>query len=193
MWQSLSKAAKEAIENGKAREGKVLWLLADACSMMLTPNSVNEPFSPLMVMEGKRSSLPEDFQQEDISLFSQAVEEVDDVWLKARIADLVWLLQRPRNVKFALMAVDAYREIPLTTETWVRGGRECWERAISLCLMLRAGAGDRLQEIETALVSGTKSATPEDGFLALWLSDTMLANQLGHAEESHVPPAKPGA
>ncbi|MDD2542378.1 MAG: DUF4209 domain-containing protein [Desulfuromonadaceae bacterium] len=186
MWQSLSKAANEAIESGKVSEGKVLWLLADACSMMLTPNSINEPFRPLMIMDGKRSSLPEDFQQEDIALFSQAVEEVDDVWLKARIADLVWLLQKPRNVKFALMAVDAYREIPLTTETWVRGGRECWERAVSLCLMLRSGAGDRLKEIETSLVSTTKSAMPEDGFLALWLADTMLANHLGHAEEANI-------
>lgn len=186
MWQSLSKAANEAIENGKVSEGKVLWLLADACSMMLTPNSINEPFRPLMIMDGKRSSLPEDFQQEDIALFSQAVEEVDDVWLKARIADLVWLLQKPRNVKFALMAVDAYREIPLTTETWVRGGRECWERAVSLCLMLRSGSGDRLQEMETSLVSTTKSARPEDGFLALWLADTMLANHLGHAEEANI-------
>jgi hypothetical protein len=183
MWQALSKAANEAIEGGKAPEGKVLWLMADACSMMLTPSSVNEPFRPLMVMDGKRSSLPEDFKPEDITLFSEVVDEIDDIWLKARIADLVWLLQKPRNVKFALIAIDSYRQIQLSTEIWVRGGRECWERAISLCLMLRTGAGDRFKEIETALVTATNTASCEDGFLALWLADTMLANHLGRAEE----------
>jgi len=186
IWQSLSKAAGEAIENGKSAEGKVLWLLADASSMMLTPSSLSDPFRPLMVMDGKRSSLPEDFQTEDIDLFSQIVEEIDDVWLKARIADLVWLLQRPRNVKFALMAIDAYREIPLTTEIWVRGGKECWERAISLALMLRSGAGNRLQEIEKAVIAAAKLATLEDGFLAFWLTEMMLGNHLGHGEEANL-------
>lgn len=186
MWQALSKAASEAIEGGKISEGKVLWLLADACSMMLTPSSVNEPFRPLIIMERRRSSLPEDFKPEDICLFSEAVDEIDDIWLKARIADLVWLLLKPRNVKFALLAIDSYRQISLTTEIWVRGGRECWERAISLCLMLRSGAGDRLKEIETSLVTATKAADTEDGFLALWLADTMLANHLGRGEEAAI-------
>ena len=154
--------------------------------MMLTPNSISEPFSPLMVMDGKRSSLPEDFHQEDIDLFSQMVEEIEDMWLKARLADLVWLLQRPRNTKFALMAIDAYREIPLTTEVWACGGKECWERAISLALMLRSGAGDRLQEIEMALIAAAKLSTQEDGFLAFWLTELMFGNHLGHGEEANL-------
>jgi hypothetical protein len=35
MWHSLSAAARTAIESGQVSEGKVLWLLADACSMIL--------------------------------------------------------------------------------------------------------------------------------------------------------------
>lgn len=97
MWQVFSSAARQAIEGKKTAEGKVLWLLADACSMMLNPASVNEPFKPIMVMDGKRSVLPEDFQEVDVKLFSQIAEEIDDVWLRARLADLVWLLQRPRD------------------------------------------------------------------------------------------------
>jgi len=49
IWQSLSSAARQAIEDKKFKEGKVLWLLADACSMMLKPSSLNEPFKPYMV------------------------------------------------------------------------------------------------------------------------------------------------
>ena len=127
MWQSLSSAARTAIENGLLSEGKCLWLLADACSMMLNPSSLNEPFKPFMVMNGKRSSLPTDFQQSDVALFAAFAEDVDDPWLQARLADIVWLLIEPRSPKYALLAIDAYRQLPLDSETWIRGSRECWE------------------------------------------------------------------
>jgi len=186
MWQSLSAAARSAVEGGRTSEGKVLWLLADACSMMLNPDSANEPFKPFMVMKGKRSSLPEDFQQSDVELFSLIAEEVDDVWLQARLADLVWLLASPRSPKHALLAIDAYRRIPLDTETWVRGGREGWERAISLTQMLRAGAGERLKEIEAAITSAFEVAKSKDGFLALWLADLLAANHLARGKGNDI-------
>ena len=97
MSQSLLTAARAAVEIGLLSEGKGLWLLADACSMMLNPNSINEPFKPFMVMNGRRSSLPIDFQDSDVKLFAAISEEVDNYWLQARLADLVWLLNKPRN------------------------------------------------------------------------------------------------
>lgn len=181
MWQSLSTAARTAIVNGLLSEGKGLWLLADACSMMLNPSSPNEPFKPFMVMNGRRSSLPIDFQRSDVDLFAAFAEEVDDPWLQARLADLVWLLIEPRSPKYALLAIDAYRQLPLDSETWIRGSRECWQRAISLTLMLKAGAGDRLKEIEAAFVAAFDSSRKEDGYLALWLSDVLACHRLGRA------------
>lgn len=53
MWRAFSAAARQAIDGKKMAEGKVLWLLADACSMMLNSASVNEPFKPIMLMEGR--------------------------------------------------------------------------------------------------------------------------------------------
>lgn len=179
MWESLSTAARTAIENGLLEEGKSLWLLADACSMMLNPSSLNEPFKPFFVMNGRRSCVPIDFQRADVDLFATFVDEVDDPWLQARLADLVWLLIEPRVPRYALLAIDAYRKLPLDTETWVRGCRECWQRAISLTLMLKRGAGDRLTEIEAALVTAFESSRKEDGYLALWLTDTLLSYRLG--------------
>ncbi|MHB1098237.1 MAG: DUF4209 domain-containing protein [Burkholderiales bacterium] len=179
MWQSLSSAARTAVEKGLLSEGKGLWLLADACSMMLNPSSHNEPFKPFMVMNGRRSSLPSDFQPQDVDLFAAFAEEVDDPWLQARLADLVWLLIEPRSPKYALLAIDAYRQLPLDAETWIQGSRECWHRAISLALMLKAGAGDRLKEIEASLVPAFENATTEDGYLALWLSDLLVDHRLG--------------
>ncbi|WP_296508440.1 DUF4209 domain-containing protein [Rhodoferax sp.] len=184
MWQAFSSAARKASEDNRLSHGKALWLLADACSMMLSPKSLNEPFKPFMVMEGRRSVIPDDLSESDIAFYAEIVDAIDDAWLKARIADLVWLKQRPRNVQFALAAIDAYRQIPLDTETWVRGGHECWERAISLARMLRAGSGTRLTEMEAAVFDAFNTATKESGFLGLWLADLLDSNGFGRTHSS---------
>ena len=60
MWQAFSTAARDAIEQSRHEQGKVLWLLADACSMMLSPSSPNEPFKPFAVFHDRRSVVPDD-------------------------------------------------------------------------------------------------------------------------------------
>lgn len=184
MWQALSAAAKQAMAQQQQARGKVLWLLADACSMMLTPASVNEPFRPFMVIEGKRSVIPDDLADAEIEFFAEIVDEIDDPWLKARLADIVWLRGTKRDAKFALTAIDAYRSIPVDSETWVRGGQECWPRAIQLVRMLGRGAGDRLSEMDAAISSAFDSAGANDGFLGLWLADLMETNGLGHSRRA---------
>ena len=183
MWQALSDAARDAIEQGRIEHGKVLWLLADACSMMLSPSSPNEPFKPFAVFHDRRSVVPDDISDSDILFFAEIVDGVDNDWLKARLSDLVWLKSKPRNIEFALKAIDAYRSLPLDTDTWIHGGRDCWSRAISLARMLKGGAGDRLQQIETTIVAAFHASIRDDGFLGLWLADLLKSNRLGGACE----------
>ena len=170
-------AASKATKEGRAGHGKVLWLLAFACSMMLSPDSVNEPFKPMAVFLEGRSPIPDDFSDDDILFFSQVVGEVGNVWLKARLADLVWLKNRKLGHQFALTAIDSYRAINLDKETWLDGGRECWGRAIRLALVLGKGADDRLLKIEATVMSKLNAATQEDGMFCLWLAD-MLSNHM---------------
>lgn len=188
MWQAFSASARTAMEEGRKEHGKVLWLLADASSMMLAPASQNEPFKPIAVFHDRRSVIPDDLTDSDIGFFSEVIDLIDDAWLKARLADLCWLKQKPKVVAHALVAIDAYRTIPLDTETWVRGGRECWERAISLARMVKAGAGDRLQLMEAAILAAFDAAVCQDGFLGLWLADLLRTN--GMARERRVDVAK---
>ncbi|HBO8906751.1 TPA: DUF4209 domain-containing protein [Pseudomonas aeruginosa] len=176
MWQALSASARTAMEEGRNEHGKVLWLLADASSMMLVPASQNEPFRPIAVFHDRRSVIPDDLTESDIAFFSEVVDSIDDAWLKARLADLCWLKRKPKSVAHALAAIDAYRVIPLDTETWVRGGRECWGRAISLARMLKAGAGDRAQQMEASILNALDTAVCQDGFLGLWLADLLKTN-----------------
>lgn len=179
MWQAFSAAARQAIADGKLAHGKVLWLLADACSMMLSPASTNEPFKPIAVFGDKRSVIPEDLLDTDISFFSEIVDLIDDPWLKARIAELLWLKLRPRDIKYVTAAIDAYRSVPLDEKTWVRGGRECWQRAIRLALMIGDAAGNRVEETEAALLGVFDAVAIKDGYLGLWLTDLLKQHGLG--------------
>ena len=100
---------------------------------MLSSDSFNEPFKPFRVSsDGRRSTIPDDLSETDVAFFAEIVEAIDDPWLKARLADLIWLMQSSRDVNFALVAIDNYRTIPLGTETQVRERDMCWQRAINL-------------------------------------------------------------
>lgn len=186
MWTALSAVARSAIEQGRNEHGKVLWLLADACSMMLSPSSQNEPLKPYAVFHDRRSVIPDDLSEADIAFFAQIVDAVDDCWLRARLADLVWLKVKPRNTAFALKAIDAYRSLPLDKDTWIHDGRDCWARAISLARMLRAGAGDRVEQMEASIIDVFHAATRADGFLGLWLADLLRSNGLGRGHRPGV-------
>lgn len=180
--QAFYDAAKQAIDEGRQAHGKVLSLLAGVCSMVPSPDSTNEPFKPsedFRSSGGGRSIIPDDLSETDVAFFAEIVETIDDPWLKARLADLVWLLQRPRNIKFALVAIDSYRTIPLDMDTWMSDGDKCWQRAINLARMLRAGAGNRLAEMETSIIEAFTSVPREDGLLGYWLADLLKSNSLG--------------
>ena len=179
VYSAFSEAAKQATDEGQQAHGKTLWLLADACSMMLSPDSVNEPFKPSFESPNSRSPIPDDFSKTDIVFFAEIVETIDDPWLKARLADLVWLRQHPRNPCFALAAIDSYRTIPLDTETWICGGQQCWQRAIGLARMLGAGAGNRLTEMEVSIIQAFESVTRQDGILGTELVELLRSNDLG--------------
>lgn len=187
MWQAFSASARTAMDEGRISHGKVLWLLADACSMNLAPNSINNPLRPFMVMEGCHSLSPDDLTESDVTFLSQVVDATDDPWLKARLADLIWISRHAkRDVQFALAAIDAYREIALDTATWLQGGRECWTRAINLARMLKGGAGDRVGAIEASILTVFESTTKKDGYLGIWLADLLESNGLGRTQQGAI-------
>lgn len=178
LWRAFSNAARSAIAGENVRHGKVLWLLADACSMRLVPGNLNDPFQPFMVMDGWRSVVPDDLESGDITFFADIYADVRNPLLRARLADLVWVRAQPRDVTAALAAINAYRQIPLDSETWIRNGRECWERAIELAKWLKNKAKPALIEIDEAVLIAFERATTIDGFFAFRLGELILANHL---------------
>ena len=179
---AFSDTAKQAFSEDRRTHGKILELLADACSMLLSPDSANEPFRPVMDFRpsgGGRSAIPDDLSEADLVFFAEIVETIDDPWLKARLADLVWL--RTRKVHFALEAIDAYQLIPLDGKIWEHGARDCWKRAMKLARMLGGGAGNRLKEMETKVIESFHAATQKKKILALDLADLLKDTKLGRS------------
>lgn len=188
MFRTIGAAAEKEMIEGKQAYGKVLWLLTTACSMILSPTSTDEsPFKPLYIFsDGSTSAIPDDFLGSDIEFFVQILHLVEDPKLKARLADLVWIKRRPREVQFPLVAIDNYRSISLDLNTWNRDGRECWERAIGLACMLGTGARTRLAEMEVAIIDACMLATTQDGVLSLQLTDVLQARNLGRGRAAEI-------
>lgn len=180
MWRAFADAAKKADDENRPAHSKVLWLLSHACSLHLSPESQNEPFKPLGQFSGGRTCIPDDFSEADIDFFAEIAGEIDDPRLRARLADLVWLKRRKGvdRFPFVLMAIDAYREIPLNSGTWYKWN-ECWERAIVLAKSIGKGAEDRLAQIEDSIIAAFESVGEEEGLFCFQLARMLRCHGLG--------------
>ena len=173
VMQSLDKSAKEKSEAGLEEQGRILNLLSRSASMMLAPSSLNEPFKPFFqdFHAGRRSALPDDFTQEELAFFEEILHDINEPWLRARIADLLWLLRKPKNPEHAKAAIDSYVFQPIDDETWHRDVNDCWERAARLCMQIRDF--DRLNAIKSQLFSAFCSEYPRSKFMTLWIADLL--------------------
>ena len=86
---ALHKSAKMAANEDREAHAKVLRLLGEAYSMMLSPDKSNEPFEPLGRIGSSRSIMPDDFTNSEIEFFAHIVDSIDKPILKGRLADLV--------------------------------------------------------------------------------------------------------
>ena len=184
--EALHNAATNADQEGRQEHGKLLRLLAEASSMMLSPEKRNDPFDPIWVTGGTRSTISDDFTEAEIRLFHELMNSIDKPLLKGRLADLVWVRNKSLGVKNALAAIDSYRQLPLDIDTWFSDGEQCWQRAIDLSRMIGPTAEDRLDKMESSIISTLKSATAEEQFFSYRLADILKSNGLGRSEEKVV-------
>ena len=86
---------------------RVFAMLSAVTSMYLKAQEREEPFGPLMLSGDRRTAIPADFRGEPVKLLSDmALRSVNPV-LKARLADMCWLLERRRGT-LAAAAVGSY-------------------------------------------------------------------------------------
>ena len=163
---ALSAAERGAFDDGQLSRGKVLSILKNACSW-------REP--------------PEDVTEAEITFFAEIVDEIDDPWLKAHLAHLVWHYQSsrniPRNIKFVLEAIDSYRSIPLNVENMIRDNN-FWDRAIGLALSIKNS--DRLSAIEDDIIQKLESATCEEIYFGRDLANLLKSNGRGNSRATEI-------
>lgn len=185
----LANMGQKASEEGRQAHSKVLWLLADVCSMMLNPSSLNEPFKPYFRSRTNRSAATDDFSEQDLDYFYLILPGATNPCLKARLSDLIWLRRRHLGKDLALTAIDSYLMVPLSTESFVHDsgyGGWCWVRAIQLTRMLGHAAGGRMKNIQDQIVQAIRNATDKDRFLAKWLADLLKEHKLGIGHENEI-------
>ncbi len=184
--QAFHEAATRAYDEDDQSKGKVLRLIAEACSMTLSPEKRNNPFGPLWVVEGTRSIVSDDFTDAEIRLFGEVFESIDRPLLKGRLAELVWVRAKEIGVKTFLSVVDSYMQLPLDADSWHSDIEKCWQRAIDLSRMIGPNGSNRLEQMETSMVQAIKSAKVEDRFFSLRLSQTLRFNRLGESEAAAI-------
>ena len=189
VMRSLQECAKEKSDAGQEAQARILELLGRASSMMLTPGSLNEPFKPLFqdFQAGRRSALPEDFTTGELAFFENILNEVDEPWLKARLADLLWLIRKPKNPDHANIAIESYIVHAIDPETWHRDINDCWERAARLTMQVRDF--DKLNEIKSQLFSAFGNEYPSSKFMTLWLADLMDILKIDHDFREDIAPS----
>ncbi|MDC4442340.1 DUF4209 domain-containing protein [Acinetobacter baumannii] len=169
----LEVSARNVLDLGKTDEYKILELLYKVTSMLLEPNSLNEPFKPafLDLQNQRRGVIPDDFTLNELTFFELILGDVDEPALKARLADILWLMKSPRNPDYARMAIDSYTSASINEEGWHRGVNTCWSRAIQLSMQIKDYAS--LDDIKGRLFAAFSVEYSNLKYMNFWIADLM--------------------
>jgi tetratricopeptide (TPR) repeat protein len=173
IMQSLQASAKKMLDAERAEEHKILEFLSRAASMRLIPGSLNEPFKPILedFQMGRRSTIPEDFTMDELSFFEQILDDISEPFLKARLADILWLLRKPKNINHARLAIDAYIDHEIDEKSWHKDLSKCLERGARLAIQIKDW--ERLEQIKGLLFTAFLKDYPASKFMHLWIADLL--------------------
>jgi hypothetical protein len=158
-------------ENQNDELANALELASAICSMMLRPDSTNEPFQPIIQLENKRSAIADDFNAEQLSFIESTYAEICEPLVAARFADLLWLCANPKNITHARTAIEHYLTQPIHPDTWHADIGDCWKRCIRIVKQIRNT--ESLSVIEDALQSALYKEYADCPFMQLWLAELL--------------------
>jgi len=160
---------EENFSNGNLKASKVFYLLRNACSMALKPGSLNEPYEAGCIRGDCRLAILEDFTERDLEFFESILDEITDCRLKSRIADILWILKIPKNIKFLEIAVNEYSKISLEPSSLNQFKIDVFERAIRLSRLSKI-TKNQYVEISNQILECFNKAEPTDRYYCLRIS-----------------------
>ena len=183
---ALSFAATKAEEAQELTKGKRLRVLSDACSMMLSPASIQNPFKPLADFGSTRTAILGDFTSDDLVLLGSMLGQIDNCLLNARLADVLWMSKKPKDVKYAVVAIKNYSQFPSDIVSMCHDSKNAFERAIRLAVMIGASGLGLLETLRATLYTAFSSATFEEGFRAARLAELLCLANINSQEATHI-------
>jgi hypothetical protein len=164
-------------------ERAILDVLARCASAMLEATDWAEPFRPEWEMHGRRSLVPADLAEDDITLLARLAPLISQPVLQARVADVAWTYGDRSNRALLDLATDAYLATPLGSEAWWSGGRDSWTRGLELTKRRGRDGHARLDTIRDSIRDRVMALGVADGALAAELSAILrTALRLGRAD-----------
>ncbi len=160
---------EENFRNGNLKASKVFYLLRNACSMALKPGSLNEPYEAGCIWSNGRSAILEDFTEQDLEFFESILDEITDCRLKSRIADILWILKSPKNIKFLEITVSEYSKISLEPKSLNQFKIDAFERAIRLSRLSKITKNE-YAKISNKILKCFNKAEPTDQYYCLRMS-----------------------
>ncbi|WP_314704160.1 hypothetical protein [Campylobacter rectus] len=176
---------KENFSNGNLKASKVFYLLRNAYSMALKPGSLNEPYEAGCIRGNSRSAILEDFTEQDLEFFESILDEITDCRLKSRIADILWIIKIPKNIKFLGIAVNEYSKISLEPSSLNQFKIDVFERAIRLSRLSKI-TKNQYVEISNQILECFNKAEPTDRHYCLSMSYLLDIAELNKKLQSSV-------
>jgi hypothetical protein len=98
--------ARVAQEAGADDHHRSLKLLGELCMMSLRSEKLDDPFGPMMSGSSGRTLIPDDLTEIELAALEELLPEVDNHWLRARVADTLWV--RLKKTELIRMALESY-------------------------------------------------------------------------------------
>mgnify|MGYP006272385167 FL=1 len=159
-------------------------LLSAVCQMVLKVGGTEGPFSPMIVMSGRRSALPDDLGEQELGALDRVLSQTEDPELASRLSDILWLrTQDYRKAKKAVQSYIASAQRLENDEQYTQVPMRL-ERALELSALFGGRQGDRVKETldEIASILRTRS---EEGIASgtLDLLDIMIERRSDDSDE----------
>ncbi|MEM9405155.1 MAG: DUF4209 domain-containing protein [Acidobacteriota bacterium] len=149
--RDLESWVREQVESSGTPEPELKLLVASS-TMYLDPSTPEAPLKPRFVTPDGRTTIPDDFSEDEVAAMVESIDSVVQNDLRARIGDIAWT--RCKNYKGALGAIDAY--LALAGEEGIdMAGIEALEKSARIAASLGPthAARDKVQNRVAALIS----------------------------------------
>ncbi|KQY46381.1 DUF4209 domain-containing protein [Cellulomonas sp. Root137] len=169
-------AANQASETfgPDALQARVLAVLARATSSMLEPDDWSDPYRPMWEMiDGGRSVLPRDLRPEELALLALIAPMLTPAPLRSRVADIAWAYGGRSDPGLLTVALDAYLDVPMSSDTWRRSGEAGYRRALQIARRWRAA--DVVTRLVDALRTFVLSSRQADEWAVVGAAELLRA------------------